>query len=102
MIEEWRRVLKPGGKMILELPCMDKIMQYIARTVGTGEPFYPFMTLYAFWGDPGHENEAMCHKWGYFKQTLKELLEKCGMRDIRFEKPRYHFPFRDMRVECVK
>lgn len=102
LLTEWRRVLKPGGKMILELPCMDKIFAYISRSAEKKEPLHPFMTLNAMWGDPKYKHEAMCHKWGYFKNTLQALLENVGMKNVQFTKPRYHFPFRDMRVECQK
>ena len=61
-----------------------------------------FMTVLPIWGDPKHRDPAMCHKWGYFSSTLMDLLEEVGMREITFMQPRYHFPFRDMRVECVK
>lgn len=102
MIQEWRRILKPGGKMILELPCMDKVFGYVARCIKAKEPLYPFMTLFALYGDPKFETAAMCHKWGYFTKELIKLLSEAGMRDITECEPRYHFPFRDMRIECVK
>lgn len=102
MLLEWKRILKPGGKMILELPCLDKVFAYIARQMNAGKPIEHFLSMWAMWGDPKHEDPGMCHKWGYFNSTLRELLTAAGMREITFMKPRYHFPFRDMRVECVK
>jgi predicted SAM-dependent methyltransferase len=33
LLTEWKRVLKPGGKMILELPCMDKVFAYVHNCV---------------------------------------------------------------------
>lgn len=81
---------------------MDKVFGYVARCVNAKQPMYPFMTLMAIWGNPKHREPAMCHKWGYFKTTLRELLERVGMREIQFTIARYHFPFRDMRVECLK
>jgi len=102
ILTEWRRVLKPGGKMIIEVPCMDKVFAYVASRGKTKTPMMPFMTIYALWGDPKHKSEAMCHKWGYFQEELRDLLEKVGMREITFTEPRYHFACRDMRVEAVK
>src|SRR3990167_1420576 len=66
LLTEWKRVLKPGGKMILELPCMDKVFGYVAWCVNNREPLQRFMTLHAMFGDPQHEDPAMCHKWGWF------------------------------------
>ena len=31
MLKDWLRVLKPGGELIIELPCMDKVMRYMAN-----------------------------------------------------------------------
>ena len=102
LLTEWKRVLKPGGKMILELPCMDKVFAYVTNCVANREPLQPFMTLNALYGDPKYKNEAMCHHWGWFQVPLRQMLESVGMQKIEFFEPRYHFPFRDMRVECYK
>lgn len=102
LITEWRRILKPGGRMILELPCLDKIFGYVVRCVQENKPMDMFMTLLPIYGDPKHKSVEMCHKWGYFTKPLIALLEGAGMREIVVSEPRYHFPFRDIRVECVK
>ena len=102
LLTEWKRVLKPGGKMILELPCMDKVFAYVANCVQSNSKMMEFMSLFALWGDPKYRDPAMCHRWGYFQATLKSLLEYVGMREITFLSPRYHFACRDMRVECLK
>lgn len=102
MLREWRRILKPGGVLILEMPSMDKVFSYIAHCVKTKEDIFDFMTMNAFYGDPKHEDPMMTHKWGYFKNSILDLLEKVGMRNIVFPEVRYHFRFRDLRVECNK
>jgi ubiquinone/menaquinone biosynthesis C-methylase UbiE len=102
LLTEWKRILKPGGKMILELPCMDKVFGYVTHCVRNHEEMASFMTLYAMYGDPKYQDPLMCHKWGWFTTPLKALLEKVGMREIHVMQPRYHFAFRDMRIECVK
>ena len=102
VLTEWKRVLKPGGKMILELPCMDKVFAYVTNCVINKEPLQPFMTLMALYGDPKHKSIPMTHKWGWFQNPLRDMLESVGMTEIKFCEPNYHFPFRDMRVECYK
>jgi predicted SAM-dependent methyltransferase len=102
LLTEWKRVLKPGGKMILELPCMDKVFAYVTNCVHSKEPLQPFMTLMALYGDPKHKSIPMTHKWGWFQNPLRNMLESVGMTEIKFCEPNYHFPFRDMRVECLK
>ncbi len=102
LLTEWKRILKQGGKMILELPCMDKVFGYVAKCVQAREPMAEFMTLLPLYGDPKHEDPAMVHRWGYFVEQLRKILEEVGFREITYMQPHYHFPFRDMRFECVK
>jgi len=102
VLTEWKRVLKPSGKMILEMPCMDKVFAYVTNCVINKEPLQPFMTLMALYGDPKHKSIPMTHKWGWFQNPLRDMLESVGMTEIKFCEPNYHFPFRDMRVECLK
>jgi predicted SAM-dependent methyltransferase len=102
LLTEWKRVLKPGGKMILEMPCMDKVFAYVTNCVHSKEPLQPFMTMWALYGDPKHKSIPMTHKWGWFQNPLRDMLESVGMTEIKFCEPNYHFPFRDMRVECLK
>ncbi len=102
LLTEWRRILKPGGKMILELPCLDKVFGYVVKCINKKEPMALFMTLSALYGETKHEDPAMVHKFGWFTQPLKEMLESVGMREIQVMAPHYHFPFRDMRITAIK
>lgn len=102
VLAEWKRVLKPGGKLILELPSMEKVFKYIANALDQNLPMSATFSFYPLWGDPKYKNAAMCHKWGYFFMTLKQELVKAGFTDVALEKPRYHFKNRDMRVTAVK
>ncbi len=88
--------------MILELPCLDKIFGYVVKCVQNKEPMAEFMTLLPLYGDPKHCDEAMTHRFGYFVQTIKALLADAGMREIELHEARYHYPFRDMRIQCIK
>lgn len=102
ILEEWRRILKVGGKLILEVPCMDKVFGYVSGCLGRREGFSPFMTLWAMYGDPKYKEEAMMHKWGYFAEELLGLVKAAGFRDVHMTPPRYHYIFRDMRIEAIK
>lgn len=102
MLAEWLRVLKPGGKLILELPCMDKVFSHISVRLRKGESPSPAFSWLAIWGDPQHKDAAMCHRWGYFKSDMVKVLTDAGFVNVCDEQPRYHFEVRDMRVTATK
>ena len=102
ILKEWKRVLKVGGKLILELPSMDKVFSYLLYCLPNNIDPNPAISWFALWGDPGTKDEGMCHKWGYSAHMMQELLEKCGFLDIKFLEPKYHFIERDMRFEATK
>ena len=102
LLREWKRILKPGGIMIIEVPCLDKIFAYIAECIQKKDPMHTFVTLNALYGDPKHRDPLMCHKWGYMIEHLRRLLEFVGMRNIVKKDALYHFRFRDVRFECIK
>lgn len=102
MLLDWKRVLKPGGRLVLELPCMDKVICYMAECLKQQQPMDLQMTWLALWGDPGHRRPEMCHKWGYLKSQLTGLLSELGFVGVEVQKPKYHVVHRDMRVVASK
>lgn len=102
LLKEWQRVLAPGGQLILELPCMDKVLDYMRRCLNESVPVNLAFSWWAFWGDPKHRDPLMTHKWGYTIHSLMTLLDAVGFVDIQTERPKYHFAERDMRAVCRK
>src|SRR6185369_5064882 len=100
-LKEWLRVLKPGGKLILELPSMNKVFAYITRTVLAKEPLAFHMVWNPLWGGIADKPE-MVHKWGFTFGMMKALLEKVGFTGVVEQEARYHFPERDMRIVGFK
>jgi predicted SAM-dependent methyltransferase len=101
ILNDWVRVLKPGGKLVLELPCLDQIIRLFNHYVEKGKAPDPRMTQWGLYGDPRYGNPDMMHKWCYCVAELRWMLETLGLT-VTFSKPQTHQPLRDMRAEGIK
>ncbi len=97
MIADWHRVLKRGGKLVIEVPCLDKIAQMIVD----GEKNLR-MTVLGLFGDPRDPRPGMMHAWAYSKKELVDIVIQAGFKDVQCVEPKFHHPQRDMRVEAIK
>ena len=96
ILSEWRRVLKPQGKLVLEMPCLDKMAQMIVD----GETNIR-LTLLGIFGDPREASRMMLHQWSYTKKEITDLFLNCGF-SCEVTEPVYHLPKRDMRITGIK
>lgn len=98
VVVEWARLLRSGGRLILELPNLALAAQNLLT--GKGDA----LTMFPLYGDPSHIDPFMCHKWGYTPSTIEALLTRCGLRRVVFCEPKTHGQRvnRDMRVEAVR
>lgn len=94
---EWQRVLVDGGKLVIEVPCLDKIAQHIVN----GEKNIR-LTVLGLFGDPTDGKPDMLHQWCYSGREMHEILEGVGFRDVKVMDPVFHIAKRDMRVEAIK
>jgi ubiquinone/menaquinone biosynthesis C-methylase UbiE len=96
-LKDWNRCLKDGGKLVIEVPCLDKIAQMIVD----GEKNLAF-TLFGLFGDVRLNRPEMLHQWCWSKKELKEVLEANGFVNIEVVEPLFHYPIRDIRVVAYK
>ncbi len=105
VMREWARVLKPGGRMVIECPNILSACQtflenprQFSRDDQDGQK-----TMWVFYGDPKWKDPLMIHRWGYTPDSLKELLAEVGLADVRQEPAQFKAREpRDMRVVGVK
>ncbi len=92
MLQEWCRVLKPEGRLVIECPDFDRaIERYVA---GNERALMSIFGLHRFRGD--------VHLFGYNFVRLKRLLEECGFGSVTRHKTQdYHGPD-GIRAECHK
>lgn len=93
---EWRRVLKPGGRLAIELP---DLLKCCSNILG-GQP--ERSGLFGLFGDPKHGNKLMLHKWCYTRKELAHLMVEAGFKKPKLRPVQWHKKYRDMRLEAVK
>jgi SAM-dependent methyltransferase len=105
VIKEWFRVLKPGGKLILECPNLKTACEEFlndpdkASLPGTEGQ----RTMWVFYGDPRWQDPLMVHRWGYTPNSLASLMKICGLIEVKQEPAQYKLREpRDMRVTGIK
>lgn len=96
ILKEWARVLRPGGKIILELPCLNKVIGFLNKN-----PIMLRHTMFALYGDPQYKDPHMVHKWCYSREHLTALLSH-EFENIHEEPAQFHLPERDMRLVGTK
>ena len=100
VLEEWKRVLKKDGQLIIEMPDFDKVVEeYRTATEEQKEEL-----LLSIYGSFRNNDQSDYHRWGANKHRLRYMLEKAGFRYIRFCEPQdYHAETSPcLRVEAVK
>ena len=79
VLEEWRRVLKPGGTLRLAVPDFEALAQVYAKNKELGQIVGP---LYGRWPVPGTDL-VVYHKTVYDFPSLRSVLEDAGFAGVR-------------------
>ena len=101
VLDEWVRVLKPGGLLVLEMPCLDKILGIFDYCAKVAHEIPDNLTMFGLYGDPKYNSPDMCHRWCYSVGEITQMLEGRGLKVTEAE-PQTHKRIRDMRLEAIK
>lgn len=101
ILKEWVRVLKPGGRMVLECPNLKSACEALLRepVEGANADERGQETMWVLYGDPAWRDPLMCHRWGYTPTSLGQVMAEAGLIDIRQEPAQFKLRDpRDMRM----
>ncbi|MEK6748986.1 MAG: methyltransferase domain-containing protein [Pseudomonadota bacterium] len=101
VLKEWVRIMKPGGKMIVECPNLlsacEEFLKDPDKFSGPGQEGQ--RTMWVFYGDPMWRDPLMIHRWGYTPRSLAQVLAEAGLTKLRQEPAQYKLREpRDMRI----
>lgn len=97
VLKEWKRVLKPKGILVLELPCLEKIIGHLNHDIVDMR-----LTWWGLYGDPKYKDPHMMHRWAYSVKMMEDALAEAGFENIWHGEPLFHKKERDMRFEAQK
>jgi SAM-dependent methyltransferase len=83
-LREWFRVLKVGGKIVIELPNFEAYVKEIGKYFKDDYDL-AMGGIYGQWPTLAHEGVFQVHKWGWTPKTLSMELHKAGFQNIHLE-----------------
>ena len=104
LLKSWRRLLKPGGKLILECPNLLYACQVILKNPAKFSQPGPAgqMSMWPLYGDPRWRDPLMCHKWAYTPDSLMAVLHEAGLMRAQQEPAQFKLREpRDMRITAI-
>jgi len=98
--KEMKRVIKKGGRLIIECPDLEKCFENMKKF-----PDRPEIGINGIFGNNFEKRKINnLHKTGFTKDILRKYLEQNNFKIIKFyDSVKYHgYPQRDIGVEAIK
>lgn len=100
----WKKILKPGGKLIMEMPDIEALCKRFV-TANTGERYGILNAVYGSvntTGEGDQSNITSPHLFGWWHQSLWDHLSNAGFKDIVFGPEQFPHPESNLHVEATK
>lgn len=105
-LAEWHRLLKPGGRLVLEMPDVLKCAKNLIKLIeGSDEKALNSQAMHGLYGDPSKEDPWMIHRWGWTPKTIRPVLKRAGFDSFKEPPTQWHGigkVHRDFRIEAVR
>lgn len=107
LLERWYKILKPGGKLVIEMPDCESLFEAFGSRTSEKERFWINMCVFgaaADYSGPEHyeKGTASPHLWGYWPDDMRQRLEKAGFTQIEELPVKGNHPGINFRMEATK
>lgn len=105
IFKKWNSILKPGGKLTLEMPDFEETAKQFIAAKTWREKEALMNTVYAPVNttSEGKPSDVISyHVWGYWPEFLENHLNWAGFIDIKFMPEQFPHPGYNFRCECIK
>lgn len=95
ILDSWYKVLKPGGKLILEFPDFDKLIKQYQESESYASLEWIFGT---------QDRMGQTHLWGWNERRMIDLLRSTGFMEVKSVEPqdKTHTEGPILRIEAIK
>ena len=104
LLKKWLKILKPGGKLIMELPNIEDL----CKAFVTASKLERYGILNCVYGtvntkEAGEQSDITSpHLWGWYPEMMYDHLRWAGFEDITFGPEQIPHPHSNFRVEAKK